>query len=351
MPSYDVLVVGAGPAGGATALAAARAGARVLCIERHNKVGIPVQCAEHIPAMLVGQMNLGTKFVVQSTRGMKFFLPGEPVRETAMPGFVVNRDHFDQCLIQAAIDVGAELMTATRAIRLIGDDTVLLQQKSGHSFAVKAAVIVGADGPRSTVGRWVGSVNRHLLSAIQTTIPLAEPMEHTEIYFDQEYYAGYGWLFPKKDVANVGLGLNRSLLNPLRLRTQLEALVARLTVEGKIRSNPINITAGWIPAGPVRKAVYGNIILVGEAAGHTHPVTGAGIFAAVTCGQMAGKWAAMAAKEKDMQLLLQYDIQWRDLFEDTLNRGYRHRIMMEDRWKQFPEIVKSCWEAYRTYDG
>jgi geranylgeranyl reductase family protein len=351
MPSYDVLVVGAGPAGGATALAAARAGARVLCIERHNAVGVPVQCAEHIPALLVGQMDLGASFIVQSTRGMKFFLPGSPVRETAMPGFVVNRDHFDQCLIQAAIDAGAELMTATQAIRRMDDDTILLRRKSGQSFTVKAGVIVGADGPRSLVGRWVGSVNQHLLSAMQITMPLAAPMEHTEVYFDRDYYAGYGWLFPKKDIANVGIGLKKCLHDPKHLRTKLDDLAARLSAEGKIRGAPVSVTYGWIPAGPVRKAAYGNVILVGDAAGHTHPITGAGIFMAVTCGQMAGKWAAIAAKEKDMRLLLQYDTQWRDLFEDTLTRACQHRITMEDRWEQFPEIIKSCWEAYRVYDG
>ena len=91
MVSYDILVVGAGPAGGATALAAARRGMRVLIVDRRQVVGVPVQCAEYIPAMLMGRLNLGKSFIVQPIRGMQTYLPGEPVKETRAPGFTIQR--------------------------------------------------------------------------------------------------------------------------------------------------------------------------------------------------------------------------------------------------------------------
>lgn len=75
---YDILVVGAGPAGAAAARTAARTGVSVLLVERKNKVGLPVQCAEYIPAMLLGKLNLGREFVAQSVRGMKTFRPHSP---------------------------------------------------------------------------------------------------------------------------------------------------------------------------------------------------------------------------------------------------------------------------------
>jgi flavin-dependent dehydrogenase len=68
--SFDILVVGAGPAGGATALAAARRNARVLVVDRRQVVGLPVRCAEYIPAMLMGHLDLGESFLVQRTLGM-----------------------------------------------------------------------------------------------------------------------------------------------------------------------------------------------------------------------------------------------------------------------------------------
>lgn len=347
--SCDILVVGAGPAGGAAALTAARLGTRVLVVDRKQVVGVPVQCAEYIPAMLVGRFNLDKSFIVQRTRGMKTYLPGEPVKETRAPGFTIHRDLFDQAMIRAAADSGAELMVSTRALQRIDDETVLLKRKSGQYLTVSAKIIVGADGPRSTVGRWVGVVNRNLLPAVQATLSLMEPMDWTEVYFDPEIYAGYGWLFPKKDIANVGIGLKHTPWGSSKIGFVLDRFVARLKADSKVTGDPARYTAGWIPAEPVRQAVHGNVALVGDAAGHTHPITGAGISNAIVCGEMAGKWAARAVEKGDVNELKHYDDQWQDLFRDTLDRAHQRRQTMESCWQDFSRTVKSCWIAFREY--
>lgn len=347
--SCDILVVGAGPAGGATALAAARRNIRVLVVDRRQVVGMPVRCAELIPAMLMGHIDLGKSFIVQATRGMKTYLPGEPVSEMRAPGFTIHRHLFDQAMICAAIDSGAGLMTSTRAIRRIDDETVLLKRSDGQYFPVRAKVIVGADGPRSTVGRWVGAVNTRLLLGVQALMPLAAPMDWSEVYFDPELYAGYGWLFPKKDVANIGIGFKNTIRNPPRTRAVLDRFISRLRDSGKITGQAVGYTAGWIPAEPVRRAVHGNVLLVGDAAGHTHPITGAGIANAVVCGQMAGKWAAEAVEKGDVSLLHQYDDQWQDLFQTTLDHAHGRRQTMESCWQDFTGTVRSCWIGFREY--
>ncbi len=347
--SCDILVVGAGPAGGATALAAAQRDARVLVVDRRQVVGMPVRCAEYIPAMLMGRLDLGKSFIVQRIRRMKTYLPGEPVREMRAPGFTIHRDLFDQALICAAIDAGAGLMTSTRAVQRRDDETVLLKRRDGQSIKVRPKIIVGADGPHSTVGRWVGAVNHHLLAGVQVTMPLTAPMDWSEVYFDPEIYAGYGWLFPKKDLANIGIGLKTTPRNPVRTRAVLERFIARLRAAGKVTGQIVGSAAGWIPAEPVRQAVYGNVLLVGDAAGHTHPITGAGIANAVVCGAMAGKWAARAVAMDDPGVLHHYDDQWLDLFQDTLDHAHRRRQTMESFWQDFTGTVRSCWIAFREY--
>lgn len=347
--SCDILVVGAGPAGGATALAAARRGARVLVVDRRQWVGVPVQCAEYIPAMLMGQLDLGKAFIVQKTRKMKTFLPGEPVQEIRAPGFTIHRDLFDQAMIRAAVDFGAELMLATRAVRRTDDQTVLLKGKDGRYLLARAKVIVGADGPCSTVGRWVGAVNIHFLPGVQVTMALAAPMDWTEVYFDPEIYAGYGWVFPKKELANIGIGLKTTPRGPVRTRAVLERFISRLEASGKVTGPAVGYAAGWIPAEPVRRAVYGNVLLVGDAAGHTHPITGAGIANAVVGGEMAGRWAARAVETGDLGALRCYDDQWQDHFRHPLAHAHRRRQTMESRWSDFSTTVHSCWIAYREY--
>ncbi|EMS81488.1 geranylgeranyl reductase family protein [Desulfotignum phosphitoxidans] len=345
----DILVVGAGPAGSSAAFAAARKGANVLLVERRQQVGVPVQCAEYIPAVLKGQLELKGDCVVQKIGSMHTLIPGQPVKKTVAPGFIIRRDVFDQDLASAARKAGAKIRCATKAAALLPNGNVILSPKNRPAFVVHPKVIIGADGPRSTVGRWAGSVNRHLLPAVQITLLLKAPMTHTEIYFDREITAGYGWLFPKGKMANVGIGMVRPSGGQPSIRKVLDNFIQRLKLDGKIDGAPVTLTAGWIPAEPVRNTVTGNILLVGDAAGHTHPITGAGIFTAVTCGRMAGKCAFAAVAANDVAILKDYDHGWQDLFGDTQARAHLRRKQMEAGWSRFDKIVKQCWVAYREY--
>lgn len=321
----------------------------MLLVERRRQVGLPVQCAEYIPAMLKGQLGLGGGYVVQKIEGMRTFVPGQAVKKTVAPGYVIRRELFDQTIVAAARKAGVKVRCATRATSLHPEGDVTLTPGDGPAYTVRPKVIIGADGPHSTIGRQVGAVNRHLLPGVQMTLPLAVPLACTEIYFDPEIVAGYGWLFPKGKVANVGLGMLRPTSGRPSLRKVLDRFIRRLEADGKICGPPVAHATGWIPAEPVRKAVYGNVLLAGDAAGQTHPITGAGIFAAVTCGQMAGKWAARAAAQTNNDLLAQYDVQWQDLFAQTQQRAYRRRVKMESEWESFGAIIESCWVAFRKY--
>ncbi len=345
----DVLVIGLGPAGSSAARAAAGAGAEVLAVDRREVVGLPVQCAEYVPAPLVGALGLGRDYVVQPIQAMRTILPDGGEKLTRTPGFTIHRDLFDQTLAQAAQAAGATLRLGTRAREMASNGVVLLRGKDGDTQRIKAKVIIGADGPRSTVGRWVGAVNRNLLPGVQATLRLVEPLEYTEVYLDPGFHAGYGWCFPKGEFANVGLGIRRDADHAPNLGELLEAFVERLRRRGRVMGEPVGRAGGWIPAEPVRQAVYGNVLLVGDAAGHTHPITGAGIFAAVTCGEMAGRWAAQAAAANDPTLLARYEEEWCDLMAETLDRAAQRRALMESRWENFESIITSCWVAFREY--
>ena len=92
----DILIIGAGPAGASAARAAAQAGLGVIVAERRATVGIPVQCAEYIPAPLLGQAKLSRDVVVQKIDGMRTVVPGcevkpPPLRDLSWPGTVLTR--------------------------------------------------------------------------------------------------------------------------------------------------------------------------------------------------------------------------------------------------------------------
>ena len=210
-------------------------------------------------------------------------------------------------------------------------------------------MIIGADGPCSTVGRWIGSENRNLIPAVQWRVSLTSPREYTEVYFHEEFYGGYGWLFPVGREANVGLGRRRRNEHDGGIGKVLERFVSRLVEEGKVEPRPIRTTAGWIPAEPARKTTRGNVLLAGDAAGHTHPITGAGVSQAVIGGRMAGEWAARAVEDGDLSLLCEYEVEWRELFGDVQERAHRRRKSLEENWGCLETAVKTSWVAFGEY--
>jgi digeranylgeranylglycerophospholipid reductase len=348
-PDCDVLVVGAGPAGSSAALAAAREGARVVVVDRRRTVGVPVQCAEYIPAMLLNEVPIDRDVLVQPIRAMKTLLAGCRPEETDAPGYTIRRDLFDQRLAASAERSGARLLLSTAAVERRDARTIVLKHRTGRRSRLKAEIVIGADGPRSTVAGWAGVARPGLIPAVQARVALAQPMDATEVFLEPGFRAGYGWLFPKGREANAGLGF-RPLpgATPLSARL-LELFLERLRADGRITGAAISYQAGWLPVAPVRTSVAGNLLLAGDAAGQTHPITGAGIFSAVTCGRMAGHWAGRAARERDLGLLQGYEDEWRGLFGETLDRAARRRRFMEANWGRCEEIIKSCWIAYREY--
>ena len=126
----DILVVGAGPAGSSAARAAAGRGLDVLVVERRDTIGVPVQCAEYIPAPLLGEIDPEPDFVVQSVRGMKTILPDGGTEFMRAPGLMIRRDLFDQSLARAAEEKGARLLTSTRVLRM-EEGEVVMRSKGG----------------------------------------------------------------------------------------------------------------------------------------------------------------------------------------------------------------------------
>jgi geranylgeranyl reductase family protein len=342
---YDILVIGAGPAGASSAQKAAEAGAKVLLIDRKQVIGEPVRCAEFIPRQLLGELDCGKDFIVQQVKSMKTFLPDNSIAETPSPGLIINRDIFDRALAEKAGEAGAEIWTGTRALGL--DGSIVQVIKDREQISIKARIIIGADGPHTRVGKWIGSPNKILIPAVQARVVLTEPMECTEVYFDKRFFGGYAWLFPKGNLANAGLGTRPgSGIN--NIRDSLDYFLQRLKEKGRI-GEITGYTAGRIPAGPPGKIMKDNVILVGDAAGQTHPVTGAGVAQAVICGKMAGEWAAEAIKKDNPGLLAEYENEWLDLYGKSQELAIRRRVLMENNWDDLDNIIRKCWVAFEEY--
>ncbi len=347
---WDVLVVGAGPAGSTAARFAAAEGARVLVVDRRREVGVPVQCAEHVPLPTLAFLPRPSEVVAQPIEAMRTHLPGGHVDRMDSRGAIVRRDLFDQQLAEAAVDAGAEYLLSTRLVELT-DGVARLEGPDG-ARRVRARVIIGADGPRSRVREWTGGGEVAYVNALQHLMRLTAPLTTTECYFRRYLPGGYGWVFPRGEVANVGIGVAKDagVLPSAALARFVEEVVAAGVVEPGV----LERTAGPLPVGgmitPLRR---GNVLLVGDAAGQCHPMTGAGIPNAVQCGELAGRAAGEAAVSGDLDVLDEYVEEASEMVGPSLAHAAARRREQAAAWagpeEELVRAMRRGWVAFDEY--
>ena len=350
MEEVDLLVVGLGPAGASAAAAAARAGARVLAVDRRLHPGLPVQCSEFVPAALAAETAAVPASALQEIGAMQTFLAGEVEHTPDFRGVMIDRAAFDAALVAQAAQAGARLLTATAFHGIDADGCARL----GRDIRLRARVVIGADGPRSTVGRQAGLMNRALVEARQVTVPLIRPHAATDIFLSAEIEGGYGWLFPRGAEANLGLGLVPAAKD--RLKPLLDSLRADLLAQGRIGPGTRRLTGGAIPVGglvgPVARIGTVPVLLAGDAAGLANPITGAGINAAVLSGRLAGAAAAAHVAGRS-RALGDHAEEIADLFGPSLDLALRRRaeLMSEYARGQRPgtAALRQSWIAYGDY--
>jgi flavin-dependent dehydrogenase len=185
--------------------------------------------------------------------------------------------------------------------------------------------------------------------AFQYIVPLAGRVEAAEVYFDPAFRGGYGWLFPSRETARLGVAVTPGADGPACLRLLWERLQRR----GIILDSPLRYTVGSVPVGGPQTLIAGNMLLVGDAAGHTHPVTGAGILNAIIAGELAGRAAARAALEDDMRPLVEYEEEVRLVLGPALERAARRRAYLEARWNgsrgELSAAIRRSWVAFPEY--
>jgi geranylgeranyl reductase family protein len=347
----DLLVVGLGPAGSRAACAAAKGGLSVIAIDRRSRPGFPVQCAEFIPALMEQEIAGLAGVTRQLIHTMATFVEKEaPDLRENFRGRMVDRGDFDRVLVKTAQEAGADCRFGLQLNDLAADGTATLSDGS----LVRPRVIVGADGPRSAIGRAIGRVNGEIVETRQISVPLLKPHETTDVFLSAEIVGGYAWLFPRGEIANIGLGVAPAERH--RLKPLLEDLHAMLAAEGRVGRGVIGHTGGAIPVGGMLNPVgaLGDIpvLLTGDAAGLANPVSGAGINAAVMSGNLAGE-AAAAWLAGDGDALEDYGEELEALFGASIGRALRRRgaIMREHENGSGPSPadLRAGWIAYPEY--
>ncbi|HDR06716.1 MAG TPA: NAD(P)/FAD-dependent oxidoreductase, partial [Candidatus Coatesbacteria bacterium] len=343
----------AGPAGSHLARRLAEAGREVLVVEKRPEIGNPVRCAEAVEAepLLAAVGEPEAAWVAQGVYGGWGEGPtGETVRYEGekVVGYVLVRRLFDRGLARRAAEAGAMVLARTQAegARREGDGWTVSLRRDGGKLEVRCRVLAAADGVEGTVGRWAGVGKpwplTELHSCAQARVVGVEDEDKPLVGFflgERRAPGGYAWLFPLGNGrANVGVSVD-----PARGEGGARFYLERLLAERLPGARPVELSAGAIPApARPRRLVSDGFLAVGDAAGHTEPLSGGGIANALQGAELAAEVLAASLKEGDTSRgrLVEYERRWAKTVGASLKRYARlRRLFLKLDDSDFTELL------------
>ena len=341
MESYDLVVIGAGPAGAAAAIEAARKGATVAVFER-GKYGRDKVCGDGLTPRAVGALNeLNIKLDdAHRIEGLRM-IAGRRIRELPWPdntrfpahGAVWPRRRLDAALIDAASEAGAKVFWESEAMpQLVGNRVVGI---TALGREVKADMVIVAAGAQGAVARRLGAErdpNEPFGLAIRT---YAESPRHADTHIEacltlsdehRTPVPGYGWMFPAGDGSvNIGVGALSTMKNfkRLNLNNLLENYRNLVTNDWSLGPNLERPRAWRLPMSSLKRHGPG-WVAVGDAAGLINPMNGEGI----DYGLESGMLAARLFCENPSTASDRYDAEVGKRFDQFLQTGRRFSFLI-----------------------
>src|SRR5919197_2865479 len=331
---FDVIVVGAGPAGSTAAYRLARAGARVCLLER-ARFPRDKPCGGGLTERALRQLPFSVEPVVEETvdileARLRYGLRFER-RSSSRLAVMTQRRRLDTYLAEQAVAAGAELRQDARVTAVEGTTVRVGDQK------LAGDVLIGADGVNGIVGRSLDLGRDH-----QHGVALEGNVSHEDV--DASRYArrlvlefgvvpgGYGWVFPKGDHVNVGVG------GWEREGPTLRAQLARLCEEHGIDPQAVTDLRGYrLPMRrPSAGLARGRVALVGDAAGLVEPLTGDGIYEAFLSAKLVTE-AALAVLEGAETGLEPYAAALTRTLAPLVSAGWGAKVALD----RFPRLMFS----------
>lgn len=323
-PDYDVIIIGAGPAGSCCAYTIKRdfPEARVLLLDKASFPrykpcggGISPEVQRHVDFDLTEGIDLVCRKVIMTAKGRRYTSERYPL-------WMVRRDHFDDFLKDKAVSLGVEFHDNSSVCELHqSDDGVICCVEGQPEIRARYAVI--AEGAKGTLARKLGiAPHLNVFAALEYEHDQPNPAHELHLDFDRND-SGYAWNFPKSDGQSIGIGgMLKGKAKKTGLNSRLKAYFSlfqqttdphSLLQKQHLHGHPIKVYSGK------QKLVHGNILLTGEIAGCVDPLSAEGIRPAMQSGILAGKEVAKALKDGNTESLVHYE----RAFHDAIGRDYQ----------------------------
>jgi digeranylgeranylglycerophospholipid reductase len=301
---YDVIIVGAGPAGSTCAQILAESGFSVKVFDRREEIGAPKRCGEGLDKgaeELIGK--LPERCIANKVIGARVYAPNGKYIEIPGDGYILERKVFDKHLAYLASKCGAEIQSGSIVddIKIEGGEVKVIGRFLDERFEERSKAVVIATGAESKIARKFLNTTCKL-NLVDTCLQyemanVKGDDRFIHIYFGNEVAPrGYCWVFPKGNgIANVGVGVIPHEKNP---KFYLDNFIKN-EKESFEKASIIEVNAGVVPVGGIMEdCVRDNLIVCGEAAHHVNPIHGGGIKEAIISGKIAGEVLSKCLKRK-----------------------------------------------------
>ncbi len=323
LEKYDIVVVGAGPAGTTFAKLVASKGISVAVLEKRQAIGEPVRCGEGLNEWTLQNHKIKERhFVNQKINFGRFYSPNGKyayMEGKEAKGNIIDRKIFDKHLAILAAKKGAKILTRTRVEGVSKAKTGLVvhAKRLGKKVDYHCTLLIAADGVESRTAKYMG-INTTTSPVDITTCAQVElagikidSPDHIDFYFGNEIAPlGYIWVFPKgKDRANVGVGIRANQEG----KKAPEYLQEFLKKRGWENAAVVQDSCGLIQVGmPLKGLTRDRFMVIGTAARQVNAVHGGGIADAMDAAAVAADVAIEAFKKNDFskKFLDQYASRW-----------------------------------------
>jgi geranylgeranyl reductase family protein len=333
MTDYDVVVVGAGPAGSTAARTLAQGGARVCLVDK-ARFPRPKPCGGALSPRTLRHLPSGFEKLVRAhvRRAVFTFRSGKPfevVSATPM-GYMVCRDEFDAWLKARAEEAGVSVREGM-SVRTVEDTGARITVRAGGEV-FSASTVIGADGANSLVAaRLLPARPPARYMALEAEVPQdGHPLDETVLVDVGAYPGGYAWAFPKGDRVNVGVMVQYP--GRRELRAAFAAFVAQQPALPAVAARSQRVAPVAAPGSKPVPCCRPAVLLVGDAAHLADPFLGEGIYYAVRSGRLAASAVLQGAGGTETAVRYANSIEaqvWPDLIAASRVASLFHRM---PRW-------------------
>ncbi len=318
----QIIISGGGPIG--NYLASNLRECSVQIMEEHSEIGKPVQCTGLVHPRVVELAN-AKESVLNTIKGLRLFFPGGRVIEIKTDeakAVVIDRCRFDNICCDSAKRAGAVINTNSKILDFKREDNRLNVNylANEEKNEINTNLLIGADGYKSHVGTCAGlGCAKEIVRGIQSDLEVTMPdQDIVEVYLGKEVAPGFfAWILPCGDFTRVGVGISKGNGIPSRY---LDSLIEK---RGFGEVNRTQTYSGVIPIGYPKSTYADNIMIVGDAAAQTKPLSGGGLYTGMQCAKYAAETALDAINSEDYSaaFLSAYEDKWKSEIGKELDRG------------------------------